>query len=179
MRPGATNCALGCSAGDRFRRIVNLNSMRALPIQARSRRARQSARRNAPLFRGFPALAARTVLVILLAIAQAPAASAQLPSLEAPPLPLPPALRLPLEQIKLPTPFSISLYVDTVVPNARFMALGKADGNATVVFVSSIDGNVSIVPTGAGAVWFGQVESVADKTKSCSCCSPALQLAHT
>jgi len=50
---------------------------------------------------------------------------------------LPPApKRLPLNEVVLPPGFSIELYVDATFP-ARFLALAKSDGNATVVFVSS------------------------------------------
>jgi hypothetical protein len=43
---------------------------------------------------------------------------------------------LPLDTITLPPGFSISLWTPATFP-ARFMALGKADDNGTVVFVSS------------------------------------------
>lgn len=58
---------------------------------------------------------------------------------------LPPAPNLPLDRITLPPGFSISLYVDSTFP-ARFFALGKADTNNTVVFVSSTKGTVSWQP---------------------------------
>lgn len=64
------------------------------------------------------------------------------PASAAAPAALPPAPNLPLNSITLPPGFSISLYVDATFP-ARFFALGKADGNATVVFVSSTKGKVS------------------------------------
>lgn len=51
------------------------------------------------------------------------------------------APRLPLDRIRLPPLFSIDLYVDASFP-ARFMELGQADVNATVVYVSSTTGTV-------------------------------------
>lgn len=65
-----------------------------------------------------------------------------LPTLVSPLKPLPPAPKLPLERLRLPPGFSIDLYVDSIVPDARFMALGRADEQATVVFVSSTTGSV-------------------------------------
>ena len=51
------------------------------------------------------------------------------------------APRLPLNRIRLPPRFSIDLYVDASFP-ARFMELGQADANATVVYVSSTQDKV-------------------------------------
>lgn len=51
------------------------------------------------------------------------------------------APRLPLDRIRLPPLFSIDLYVDASFP-ARFMELGQADANATVVYVSSTQDKV-------------------------------------
>lgn len=77
------------------------------------------------------------VAVVLLAVLQCGARPAQ----AALPPPLPPAPRLPLGRVKLPPGFSIRLFSPYTFP-ARFMALGQADGNATVVFVSSTDAGV-------------------------------------
>lgn len=49
-------------------------------------------------------------------------------------------LQLPLNLIKLPPGFRISLYYDDYVPGARSMALSKgANGNATIVYVGTRD----------------------------------------
>lgn len=73
-----------------------------------------------------------------------------LPALVSPQEPLPPAPPLPLERVRLPPGFAIGLYADSVVPNARFMALGQANDQATVVFVSSTTGQVCGGAGGAG-----------------------------
>lgn len=86
--------------------------------------------------RALPALPVAAVLlaVALLQCATVPA-EAELPP------PLPAAPRLPLGRVKLPPGFSISLYSPYTHP-ARFMALGQADSNTTVVFVSSTEAGV-------------------------------------
>lgn len=49
-------------------------------------------------------------------------------------------LQLPLNLIKLPPGFRISLYYDDYVPGARSMALSKGrNGNATIVYVGTRD----------------------------------------
>ncbi|PRW57690.1 sorbosone dehydrogenase [Chlorella sorokiniana] len=60
------------------------------------------------------------------------------------------APRLPLDRIRLPPLFSIQLYVDASFP-ARFMELGQADANATVVYVSSTTGTLTALVSRGGA----------------------------
>lgn len=81
--------------------------------------------------------------IALCTLAMSVQAQSDLPTLVSPLKPLPPAPPLPLERLTLPPGFSIGLFVDSIVPNARFMTLGRADGQATVVFVSSTTGQVS------------------------------------
>jgi hypothetical protein len=49
-------------------------------------------------------------------------------------------LQLPLNLIKLPPGFKISMYYDAYVPGARSMTLSKGNnGNATIVYVGTRD----------------------------------------
>jgi glucose/arabinose dehydrogenase len=91
-----------------------------------------------------PALPRQLALLLVIAAAAARVAqgAAPLPAglALAPPSPLPTSRPAPLrlEDIRLPPGFNISLYIDEAdfIP-ARNMALGKADGEATVVYVST------------------------------------------
>ena len=52
-------------------------------------------------------------------------------------------LDLPLEEIKLPPGFSIALYTDQPVPNARVIVRSEADnGGATIVYAGTTKAGV-------------------------------------
>lgn len=60
-------------------------------------------------------------------------------------------LTLPLERLRLPPGFSAELYTEEHVKSARHMALGLAQGNMTIVYVSSVEtGSVSAGAAPAG-----------------------------